>query len=406
MTDNGKDIRRLLDEVDLPTPRIDLGTVARDGERLRRRRRAGAAVGSAVVALIVAAVAVPLALHVPGPAAGVLNAAATGKPSGRPTGGPTATPRATPTSPATCAVSALALPPGVTNYQTEAIDPTGRYVVGWASSDTIYATMFWDNGTPQVMHVPGLPGVSAVNSHGVVAGSTMTQGFNDERVFRWANGNATVLKYPMPGQWHPYSIYINDDGAIIANAEPNGEPGGAEAVTVLFKPGTTTGVKLPIPTGSEVFGISDSGLIVGTADVSASHSEQRGAVWDLHGTQLRKLTFGSYVNLLSPTGDLAVGSRFDDTTQKFVSSFVWDLRSGDVTELDPRITFPRAVNAQGWVLDDANGVFKGDSVVGLPPLHPGDGMRPSWQAMADNGVVVGQATTSDGTLSVPVEWHC
>jgi hypothetical protein len=63
MTSDGKDIRRLLDEVDLPTPRIDLGTVTRDGERLRRRRRAGAAVGSAVVALIVAAVAVPLALH-------------------------------------------------------------------------------------------------------------------------------------------------------------------------------------------------------------------------------------------------------------------------------------------------------------------------------------------------------
>jgi hypothetical protein len=47
-----------------------------------------------------------------------------------------------------------------------------------------------------------------------------------------------------------------------------------------------------------------------------------------------------------------------------------------------------------------------DTVVGLPPLHPGDGMRVSWRAMADNGVVVGQATTTDGTLAVPLEWHC
>ena len=47
-----------------------------------------------------------------------------------------------------------------------------------------------------------------------------------------------------------------------------------------------------------------------------------------------------------------------------------------------------------------------NNVVGLPPPHPGDGMRASWVAMADNGAVVGQATTSDGTLSVPLEWHC
>jgi hypothetical protein len=405
MTNHGQDIRRLLDEVDLPTPRIDLGTVARDGERFRRRRRAGAAAGSVVVALVVAAVAVPLTLHLPGSGGAVQNAAATGKPTGGPTGGPTATARATPTPGASCAVSALALPAGVTNYQTEAIDPTGRYVVGWASSNTIYADMFWDNGTPRDMHVPGLPGVSAVNSHGVVAGSTMTVAGNDEKVYRWANGSTTVLNYPMPGQWHPYSIYINDDGAIIANAEPDGESGGVGSVTVLFKPGTTTGMKLPIPSGSEVFGISDGGLIVGTLDIS-TYSEQRGAVWDLYGNLVRKLSFSSYVDVLSPTGDLAVGSRFDESTHKRASSFVWNLRSGQVTELSHQVTQAVAVNAQGWVLDIASGVFKGDDVVSLPALHPGDGMRPTWRAMADNGAVVGQATTGDGTLSVPLEWHC
>jgi hypothetical protein len=411
MTTDGKDIRRLLDKVDLPGPRIDLGEVARDGERLRRRRRARAAVGSAVVGLVVAVAAVPLALHFP-VAATVPNAAATGKPigipSGSPTGSPIATATAGPTPAASCAVGVLALPPGVKNYQTEAMDPTGRYVVGWASSNTVYATMFWDNGAAQDMHVPGTPGVSAVNSHGVVAGSTSTQGFDDERVYRWANGSTTILSYPMPGRWHPYSIYIDDDGAIIANAEPENESGGVGSVTVLFRPGTTRGVKLPIPSGSEVFGISDSGLIVGTLDLTLSASEQRGAVWDLNGTLLRKLSFSSYVDRLSPTGDLAAGSRFDANTHRRVSSFLWNLRTGEVIELGARVTQPLAVNAQGWVLDSVIGVVKGDNVVALPPLQPGDGTRVSWAAMADNGTVVGQSMSAigDASLSTPLEWHC
>ena len=303
-------------------------------------------------------------------------------------------------------MSALALPPGVKDYQTEAIDPTGRYVVGWANSNTIYATVLWDNGTPQNMHVPGTPQVSAVNSHGVVAGSTTAHGVDDERVYRWANGTTTILSYPMPGRWHPYSIYINDDGAIIANAEPEGESGGVGAVTLLFKPGTTTGVKLPISSGSEVFGLSDSGLIVGTLDLSTS-PDHGGAVWDLNGTLLRTLSFPSYVNLLSPTGDLAVGSRFDESTHKRVSSFRWNLRSGEVTDLGEHVTQPLAVNAQGWVLDEVNGVVKGDDVVGLPP-PPGDATHLAWRAMADNGAVVGQSlqATGDAFVSTPLEWRC
>jgi hypothetical protein len=210
----------------------------------------------------------------------------------------------------------------------------------------------------------------------------------------------------MAGRWHPYSIYINDEGAIIANAEPENESGGVGSVTVLFKPGTATGVKLPIPSGSEVFGISDSGLIVGTLDLSASPSEQRGAVWDLNGALLRKLSFRSYVDRLSPTGDLAAGSRFDDSTHTRVSSFMWNLRTGDVTDLGNRVTQPLAVNAQGWILDEAVGVVKGDSVVGLPPLQPGDGSRVSWGAMADNGAVVGQSVQASGVRSTPLEWRC
>jgi len=33
-------------------------------------------------------------------------------------------------------------------------------------------------------------------------------------------------------------------------------------------------------------------------------------------------------------------------------------------------------------------------------------MRVSWSAMADNGLVVGEAQTQEGTLSVPLEWRC
>ncbi len=398
MNTQESDIRQLLDEVDLATPKIDFGEVVRLGERARRRRRLiERAAGAAVVAGVVAAVAVPLALRVPAahpPAAVTV-----------PRQSPAPSPSPSTAAVGTCSAAALALPPGMNNYQAQAVDTTGRYVVGWASSDVIYATMFWDNGRPQAMRVPGKPGVDGVNAHGVAAGSTLSHGFRDENVYRWSNGATTILNYPMRGRWHPYSIYIDDNGDIIANAEPSGQSGGTGAVTLLWKPGSTTAVRLPLPSGSEVFGITNSGLIIGNLNLSDNDpTNNRGAVWDLQGKLLRTLPFVSYLDALSPTGDLAVG-RAGSAPSDPDYAFTWDLRTGTVTRLDRRVTMAAAINARGWVLDSHGLLFKGDQTFTLPPLRAGN---VAWGGgLADDGTVVGDSYASKpGSVTTPMRWRC
>src|SRR5262249_42533593 len=135
MTMQDSDIRTLLDAVDVPAPKIDLGEAMRQGSRVRRRRRIGELTGVGATSLAVgAAILLTFAAH-------PFSSAGTG-----PAGGVRSSPpavRSAPAAPAapvvtTCSVSALALPPGIKDYRAEAIDSTGRYVVGWANSNTIY----------------------------------------------------------------------------------------------------------------------------------------------------------------------------------------------------------------------------------------------------------------------------
>ena len=203
MTNDGKDIRRLLDEVELPSPRIDLDAVAREGARLRRRRRAGATVGSAVVAIVITSVAVPLALHLPGTAGAVPNGAAA---TGTPTGGPTATATATPKPAAFCAVSALALPPGV----GEGLPDRGRRPhrtvrrrLGELQHDLRHRVV----GRHAAEHArTGDP----ASERGQLPRGGRRQHDGPRRrrrrVYRWANGTTTILSYPMPGRWHPQHL--------------------------------------------------------------------------------------------------------------------------------------------------------------------------------------------------------
>jgi hypothetical protein len=402
MTMQDSDIRNLLDAVDVPAPKVDLGEAVRLGQRVRHRRRIAELTGATALCLVVvAAVGLTLAVRPFSSAStGAVDAASSSPRTPSPR-----TPRSTPPAPApavtACQVSVLPLPPGVSNYQVEATDPSGRYAVGWASSDTIYATMFWDNGRPQAMHVTGRPGVDAVNAQGVAVGSTFTRGFGQEKVFRWANGSTTLLAYPMAGSWHPYGIAINDAGDITASVEPQGESGGVGGKVVLWRAGTTTGVALPI---DYAIAITDSGLIVGNQNLSDnSHANDRAAVYDLHGRLLHSLP-SKYIDAVSPTGDLAVGRGGDLNNPQ---PFLWNLRTNAVTPLDQRITLPWAVNAHGWVLDLNSGLYKGTAVQSLPPLKPADMTGTGKAALADNGVVVGQSVADDGRgRSTPVRWRC
>jgi hypothetical protein len=401
MSEQESDVRLLLDAVDVPAPKIDLGAVVREGQRARRRRRRAEVAGiSALAVLVAAAVAVPLALH--RPARGTV-----GLPPAR-----SAAPSVSPSPPAqrlgTCAVARLALPAGMADYRMQAVDPTGRYAVGWANSNVIYATMFWDGGHPQVMRVPGKPMVETVNAHGVVAGVTMTGSANDEHVYRWTGGRTTILKYPMRGGWHPYGVYVNGAGVIAANAEPRGQSGGVGSVVVVWRPGTTTGVRLPIPSGTEIFGITDSGLLVGTQNLSDdATANNRGAVWDLNGKLLRTVPFASYVSLVAQTGDLAAG-RPDTDAGYPASAFRWNLRTGEVTPVPNLVDMPVAMNANGWVVDMTGRVVAGDRILQLPGLRAADRIDvPLSGGLADDGTVVGASLAGDkGAVSTPVRWRC
>jgi|GEM_PF-5604745 len=399
MSIEGNDIRHLLDEVDLPGPRINLGEVAQEGQRVRRRRRVVEAVGStALIGLVVAAIGVPLALHSSGSQKSSLAAGAH----------QTVSSTSTALSTGSCAVTALALPDGTKDhYQAHNIDPTGRYVVGFVASNTIWATMFWDNGTPQAMQVPGKPQVDAVNAHGVVVGSTNIGG--DESVYRWENGNTTVLSYPMSGQWHPYNINININGDIVANVKPAHvavlpeAESAAAFVTVLWKAGATKGEQLAAPGGFGAAGITDSGLIAGTLA-----TQKRGAVLDLSGRQVGELPLGTYVSKVSPTGAIAL-AHTQAGNKKMVPSFAWDLQTGKTTKLS-NTTIALGINAKGWVVDPVNGVLKDGNFYQLPPLSSTETSFLADTAIADDGTVIGQSVYDGGTAAdsknTPVEWHC
>ena len=394
------DLEQMLDEVELKGTKIDLGEVIREGTRYRRRRRlTEIAGGSAVAAIVVAAIAVPLALHATSQAATATPAASGHTPK-------TVATSTAPGASGTCKATSLALPKGMKNYETSAIDPSGRYVVGWASSNVIYGGMFWDNGKPTVMHVPGKPEFDDVNTQGVVVGSTFAHGFQGgENVYTWKNGSTTLLRYPMAGKWHPYETFINSRGDVVTTAEPRGSSGGGGAVVVVWRAGQVTGVKLPLKIGSADTGIADDQLIA--ADIPAGKRKSIGVVVDYTGKVLHKLSAGLMTNQVSPTGNLVLvqhaGLGVKGGPGGQVSS--WNMQTGALTTLNPGISGGWAINAHNTVLDGANTVWAGKNSYRLAKVGANDHWSTGLGSISDTGVVVGQLYNGKG-VSIPTEWHC
>src|SRR5690348_4049891 len=125
------ELHDLMVAVDVPPTRVDLQRAIADGRRRSRRR---AIAGAAFAVLVVAG------------AAGVVTSRVTGDAPPAPI--PAAPPSKAAAPPTGCAVETYAVPAGRTGGVINAIDDTGRYLVGALYTGTVPVPVRWQNGEP------------------------------------------------------------------------------------------------------------------------------------------------------------------------------------------------------------------------------------------------------------------
>ena len=393
MTDDEQELIARLVEVDAPPSRLGVDDVVRAGRKRAFRRRATAGTGS--VALAVALLAIPVALkgvgaH-PQPQAGTPVA---GSPSAAASASPSAT-----AAPAQCQMSALTVPAGQRNVTATGVDPTGRHVIGHGTSGQNFIPILWTDGQPKVVPVHGRSAeLGAVNSQGVAVGIVTDATLKQEDVFRYANGTVTRLKMPA-GHWHPYPApSINAAGDVIVNVEPSGNSGGEGSIVLLWKAGSVTPVKLPLPKAANAFSITDDGMIVGGTYVDGLGKDAY--VWDQKGNGRKLATpAGQTAAAYAGRGDWATGGYWPEQ-----SIVLWNLRTGVVTTV-PEVGPGLRVNGSGWVTAWGK-LFREGAQVALPTAQ---GHRADAQDVSDNGLVVGgeQAMVGKEEVSLgPRVWQC
>jgi hypothetical protein len=391
--DEAERMRDLLQDVDFPEPRHDVGHTIRVGRRHRAVRwTAAVATGTAMVAA--ATTLVQLA-----PWAG---------PTGRDdAAGPPAGPvRATASAPADCKIEHLALPGGVTSATTSGIDPTGRYVIGFPDESR---TILWTDGQPKVLPA-GAAGAEAVNASGVVVGSHMTGGGGQAWVYR--GGKVSPLAVPAGGEAAQVSINTAGDiaGTLLRDGRSN-----VAVVWPAAEPGTYR--ILEAPGASMVRAITDSGVVVGSVEGVGPYR------WDADGTgrpmaTLPGLAKGAVAHVAGNWGTGLLESALTEPTphagrpQNGFAAVRWNLTTGEVTPVGVE-GLPAGVDAAGRVLLPENPprLIGLDNVV--RPLPP-DPRLPRMHAsgISDNGIVAGSASTDDKDpnagpdRSQPLRWLC
>ncbi|SCG75180.1 hypothetical protein GA0074704_5133 [Micromonospora siamensis] len=421
--DEEEQLRERLAAVDVPASRIEVEALLGAGRRAAFRRRSLRASGG--VALATAALlAVPSALTggTGRPAdRSALGTAATTPAATTPaaTSPARATPAATtparvtpPATPATavadpatgCRPAELPVPPGMRSVEPAAVDPTGRYVVGNGSVGQDFRPILWTDGKPRALPVPGTSvQATAVNAGGVVVG--LVQNGSQEYVARYADGVWTRLRTP-PGKWHPYPTpKINRAGDVVINVEPSGNSGGEGSFALLWKAGSTTAVRLPLPAGANVHDITDDGTLVG-----GTYADGVGVaayVWNQRGDGRRLAVPAGQTGLAyAAQGDWVTGGAWPSE-----SVARWNLRTGQVI-VGPRWTHGAgsepygpgtAVNASGWAVALGT-VLRAEEPV---ELTLPDGQIGRAADVSDGGLVVGSAFTDPGSRHLgPRAWRC
>lgn len=392
---NDEDLLDRFTAVRAPGTRLTVETVVAAGRRRAARRRTlRAACGAALVAG--ALVAVPQLM----PAAG-------GVPADRTGGSGLAE---------SCAVTRLPVPDAMTNVWAEAVDPTGRYIAGYTITgemDTDPATqkitgtapsrpLLWTDGEVTVLPGP----VRAVHPTGVNASGTVVavagSGKRFDSVLRYVDGVPEKATLPA-GAWdiRPYAR-INAGGDILITAVPVGKPD-TEGSLLLWKAGSATATKLPLPAGADGKALTDGGEIIG--DRLSAENQPVSYVWDQRGaSRTLAAPAGQNGSVNAARGDWATGNLWPSG-----SVVRWNLRTGEMM-IDMKVNAPaHAVNNRGWIVTD--GALQRDGVaVELEPVEIGEA-KGSPADVADDGTVIGsilgQAPNTLDTASFgPVSWQC
>ncbi|GIM97875.1 hypothetical protein [Paractinoplanes toevensis] len=381
-----QDLRERLGAVHVPPSRLDTETVLMAGRRAGRRRTARAVAGA--VLAVGALVAVPSVVF-----------GARGTPDVAP-----AAPRST-----TCAVTGLPVPAGMNDVLVSGIDPAGRYITGFNTTEEAGTNrktgkvdglpaaqpVLWVDGRPQRLlgsYRSVIP--SGVNTAGVVA-AVAGNGKTFDTVLRYVAGTPQKLTTPA-GRWSfNQGVYVNAAGDIAAADDQRG--------VLLWKAGSTTAAKLPLPAHAMINGLSDDGRIIG-AVVTADGQTLTSYLWTQTGTASKFVTpDGQQMSVSAARGEWVTGNVWPSGT-----AVRWNTRTGQFTDLKLH-TPAHGINAQGWVL--ADDTIERPDAPALKLEHvAGDDEPPFAGFLSDPGLAAGNRLTSDKdghTVSKGViTWNC
>jgi hypothetical protein len=401
-------VRNYLSEVPLPAGRLDLPDLLETGQRRVRRRRVGQLGLAALVAVAVTGAAVsPLLLRSPAHrqpllvgASPVANVPASASPSAGAAPG------------AACPITPLAVPAGVSGIKATTVDPTGRYIGGAGSKGQDFVPVLWTDGVGQVLPIQrSSASVDSVNASGVVVGLATGKN-NEDDVYRYYDGKVTYLK-PPPGNWHVFPTpAINAGGDIVINAEPVNDPQSPDSFAFYWPAGSDTAVKIPLPKGANVFGITDDRVLVG--GIYQNGVGTAGYTWDLtgKGTQLATPAGTTTVGY-AIRGSWAAGGVWPAEVEGVAASkhdpvgAVWNLSTGELTQLPVNLPL-NAVNAHGWVTYGGTLWAAGKT---RPLAAPQSADTYVGMNLSDGGLVVGYSqeprpSTDVAAVTAPVTWQC
>ena len=369
-----QELRERLAAIDVPPVRLTVDDLVGSGRRRVRRRRTLQAAGAAAVATGVLLAMSPVLF---------------GHGHGRIPSVAVSTVR--------CPVRVLPLPPGADSVSADAVDPSGRYILG--NQDTGPAgprPVLWTDGHPQVLPlITKTAQATAVNANGVVVAlAADTESQDWDAILRYTDARPARLT-PPPGQWlFTGNAKINTAGDILVSAASRTEP---RAAVFLWPAGSTTGIKLPLPAGAAGFDLTDDGTIVGDI-LSVDGKKVTAYAWDRGGNS-RKLAVaaGQDSEAFTARGQWAAGN-----LRPSGAAARWNLRTGALTMLDDVNGMADAVNVDGWVVA-GEGVHRDDAPVKLAPVGRDTGYP---IAIADNGTVVGTLQQAPGRSKAPLAWSC
>ncbi|WP_157408525.1 hypothetical protein [Actinoplanes sp. N902-109] len=399
-----QDVRERLQAVEVPATSLRVETVVAGGRKqARRSRMLQAGCGAALATGLLAGV--PAVLMHPGDQPPAQAAAAPAASPGGSAGPRQATPN--PDLPTLrCAATSLPIPSGMTSVQPADVDPTGRYVLGNNSRSSDKLTpegkvagvasaqvVLWTNGRPQALpKVRDWTAGDAVNAGGTVAAIAGAKDKPGDAVVRYTAGVPEQLT-PPAGAWTFSLASINAGGDILVNASRQGGDDRTDAV-LLWKAGSATAVKIPLPRYARGTSLLDDGTIVGDL-ATGNNGTITSYTWNQQGKgQALKAPAGQDGSVSNAHGDWATGNLWPSGEVAR-----WNLRTGEVTQL-PVGSPAQSINAKGWIASDGT-VLRNDTNVDLGLLP--DGTRGDPLYLSDSGLVVGLPFTG---ASGVITWQC